>query len=97
MILLQPLKPSLVGKMSDLELFECHIEPIAVHKFNTRLDIVLMVNAYHQACLVKTLFVVSRYLDLGFEFSSVRGIIERGIINSESIAVSRTWSGIYCP
>ena len=53
---------------------------LAIHIFDTCLDVVFMVDAEHQTSLVETYLVVSCNFYFGFELSSIGGIIERGII-----------------
>lgn len=57
----------------------------AVHKLYAGLDIVLAVETYHHSCLVKSHLVVAGYFNLSLELSAIFGVIERSIIDSESV------------
>ena len=56
-----------------------------VDKFNTRLDIILVVDPEHQSRLVETFFIITRYLHFSFKLTTVGGIIERRIIDRKPI------------
>ena len=58
---------------------------LAVHKLNTCLDVVFMVNAQHQSGLVETGLVVAGHFYLHFKLSSVSGVIERSVVHGKAI------------
>lgn len=56
-----------------------------VYKLNACLDVVLVINAQHQAGLVETGFIISGHFYLDLKFASVSCVIERSIIYGKTI------------
>ena len=57
----------------------------AIHKLDTRLDVVLMVDPQHQSGLVVTGPIIARHLYLHLKFATTEGIEEGRIIHRKSI------------
>ena len=57
----------------------------AVYKLDSGLDVVFMVNAQHQTCLVKALLIFSGNLDFHLKLASVSGIIKRCVVYGKSV------------